>query len=113
MRRAALIVSVAVNLGVLATFKYLDFFDHSLADLLGFAPWPELNLISPMGISFYTFQKMAYSIDLYRGDLKASKSILDVALHVSCFPQLLGGPIMRGKTLLPQFREYHRINTEP
>ena len=112
VRKAALILSVVGNLGMLATFKYLDFFNLSLASVLGFAPWPMLDLLLPMGISFYTFQTMAYTIDVYRGDLKACKSILDVALYVSFFPQLVAGPIMRGTTLLPQFRETHRVNTE-
>ncbi|RME39425.1 MAG: MBOAT family protein [Planctomycetota bacterium] len=112
VRKAALITSIVGNLGMLAVFKYLDFFNHSLHSLLGFAPWPELNLILPMGISFYTFQTMAYTIDVYRGDLKASRSILDVALYVSFFPQLVAGPIMRGTTLLPQFHEEHRFNSE-
>ena len=112
VRRAALTVSVLGNLGMLAIFKYLDFFSLSLGSLLGFPPWPELNLILPMGISFYTFQTMAYTIDVYRGDLKARTSIIDVALYVSFFPQLVAGPIMRGTTLLPQFREQHKVNTE-
>ena len=67
VRKAALVVSLVGNLGILATFKYLDFFSYSLASVLGFSPWPELNLVLPMGISFYTFQTMAYTIDVYRG----------------------------------------------
>ncbi len=112
VRKAALIASVVGNMGILATFKYLDFFQHSLTAILGFHPWPELNLILPMGISFYTFQTMAYTIDVYRGQLEARKSILDVALYVSFFPQLVAGPIMRGSTLLPQFAEDHQPNAE-
>ena len=112
VRKAALIASLVGNLGILATFKYLDFFSYSLAAVLGFRPWPELNLILPMGISFYTFQTMAYTIDVYRGRLEARKSILDVALYVSFFPQLVAGPIMRGQTLLPQFSEHHKPNAE-
>lgn len=112
VRKAALIVSMVGNLGMLCTFKYLDFFNLSLASILGFPPWPELHLILPMGISFYTFQTMAYTIDVYRGQLAARKSILDVALYVSFFPQLVAGPIMRGGTLLPQFAEEHHPNSE-
>jgi alginate O-acetyltransferase complex protein AlgI len=112
VRRAALIVSMVGNLGVLGVFKYIDFFSYSLAAVLGFRPWPELNLILPMGISFYTFQTMAYTIDVYRGQLEARKSILDVALYVSFFPQLVAGPIMRGQTLFPQFKERHTPNME-
>jgi D-alanyl-lipoteichoic acid acyltransferase DltB (MBOAT superfamily) len=112
VRKAALCVSLVGNLGVLAVFKYLDFFSYSLATVLGFRPWPELNLILPMGISFYTFQTMAYTIDVYRGHLEARRSILDVALYVSFFPQLVAGPIMRGQSLLPQFHEHHCANLE-
>ena len=112
VRKAALIASLAGNLGVLCTFKYLDFFNYSITAILGHEPWPVLNLVLPMGISFYTFQTMAYTIDVYRGELEARKSILDVALYVTFFPQLVAGPIMRGKTLLPQFSENHQPNAE-
>ncbi|NOY42650.1 MAG: MBOAT family protein [Planctomycetes bacterium] len=111
-RKAALLASLIGNLGVLAAFKYLDFFSYSLAALLGYHPWPVLNLVLPMGISFYTFQTMSYTIDVYRGDCKARESILDVALYVSFFPQLVAGPIMRGTSLISQFNEYHKPNLE-
>ncbi len=112
VRKAALAATMTGNLGVLATFKYLDFFSGSLAELLGFRPWPALNLILPMGISFYTFETMSYTIDVYRGKLAARKSIIDVALFVTFFPHLVAGPIMRGQTLLPQFAEKHEPNSE-
>lgn len=112
VRKVALAASLVGNLGVLCTFKYLDFFNNSFALLFGEHAWPVLNLVLPMGISFYTFQTMAYTIDVYRGKLRAQRSILDVALYVSFFPQLVAGPIMRGSSLLPQFREYHEPNTE-
>ena len=112
VRTAALILSLIGSLGTLATFKYLDFLTNSFAAVLGFQPWPALGLLLPMGISFYTFQAMAYTIDVYRRELRADKSLLEVALYVSFFPQLVAGPIMRGKTLLPQFREFHQPNSE-
>ena len=111
-RKTALIASMVGNLGTLAVFKYLDFFNASLGLVFGEAPWPMLNLILPMGISFYTFQTMSYTIDVYRGQAEARKSILDVALYVSFFPQLVAGPIMRGSNLMPQFAERHEPNSE-
>ncbi len=102
--RAALMVSLGANLGVLGLFKYADFFTNSAYSIFGVRPWPELDLILPLGISFYTFQTMSYTIDVYRGHLEARKSLLDVALYVSFFPQLVAGPIIRSDTLLPQLR---------
>ena len=103
-KRAALLVSLTANLGVLSLFKYADFFSDSAYSFFGARPWPELDLILPLGISFYTFQTMSYTIDVYRGHLKARKSLLDVAIYVSFFPQLVAGPIIRSDTLLPQLR---------
>ncbi len=103
-RRLALLASIFGNLGVLSLFKYADFFSNSSFALFGARPWPELNLILPLGISFYTFQTMSYTIDVYRGHMRARKSILDVALYVSFFPQLVAGPIIRADTLIPQLR---------
>ncbi len=103
-RRAALLLSLFGNLGVLSLFKYADFFSSAGYALFGTRPWPELDLVLPLGISFYTFQTMSYTIDVYRGHLRARKSLLDVALYVSFFPQLVAGPIIRADTLLPQLR---------
>ena len=98
--------SLAGNLGVLGLFKYFDFFSQSLQDLLGIygvqADWPTLHIILPIGISFYTFQSMAYTIDVYRGKLRPIKNFLNFALYVSFFPQLVAGPIERADHLLPQ-----------
>ena len=99
-RRLGLITSLVANLGVLAVFKYADFFSNSAYSLTGARPWPELDLILPLGISFYTFQTMSYTIDVYRGHLSARKSLIDVALYVSFFPQLVAGPIIRADTLI-------------
>lgn len=104
IRRAALGVSLLANLGVLATFKYADFFAESIESLTGQRPWPILGLVLPLGISFYTFQTMSYTIDVYRGHMRARRSLMDVALYVSFFPQLVAGPIIRADTLVPQLR---------
>ncbi len=113
-RRPYLLVSLGVNLGVLVGFKYLAFFSESLGTLLhgaGMAYAPVgLNVLLPVGISFYTFQTMAYSIDVYRGAQAPEKHLGRFALYVSFFPQLVAGPIERSTHLLPQFREKMRWN---
>jgi alginate O-acetyltransferase complex protein AlgI len=111
-RTAALLVSIGLNLGVLALFKYADFFSSSAYALFDMRPWPELNLILPLGISFYTFQTMSYTIDVYRGRIRAHESLLDVALYVSFFPQLVAGPIVRADVLMPQLRQHHVFDWE-
>lgn len=107
-RRAFLCLSLAVNLGLLGAFKYWGFFIGSMADLLetvGFQvnPW-SLQVILPVGISFYTFQTMSYTIDVYRGKISAAHDPLAYFAYVSFFPQLVAGPIERAANLLPQFR---------
>ncbi len=106
-RKWILCVSLVTNLGILATFKYFGFFADSAAAMLGMfgvgADLPTLNVVLPMGISFYTFQTMSYSIDVYRG-AAAEKSLRDFAIFVACFPQLVAGPIMRAGDLLPQIK---------
>ena len=107
-RKVCLWLSVIGNLGILATFKYFDFFASSLSGMVesatGSAPsdWT-LGFVLPVGISFYTFQTMSYSIDVYRGKTKANDRFLDVAAYVAFFPQLVAGPIERASQLLPQF----------
>ena len=109
-RKICLTLSIVANLGILATFKYFDFFASSLSSLaestFGFTPsdWT-LGFVLPVGISFYTFQTMSYSIDVYRGKTPASDRFLDVAAYVAFFPQLVAGPIERASQLLPQFHE--------
>lgn len=106
IRKYALLSALFINLGVLATFKYLDFFIESTSNLLnqiGFeANTPLLKLILPIGISFFTFQSLSYSIDCYRGKIKECTSLRDFALFVSFFPTVLSGPITRANQLLPQ-----------
>ena len=106
-QKVYLALSIVVNLGVLGYFKYADFFLASFADaftLLGrpFA-YETLGIVLPVGISFYTFQTLSYSIDVYRGKLTASSDFVAFAAYVSFFPQLVAGPIERATRLLPQF----------
>jgi len=114
--RLLLAVSVCVNLGLLFTFKYFDFFAGAVNQLCaGLAlPYrvPELGLILPVGISFYTFQTMSYTIDVYRGDFHAEKNPVTFALYVSYFPQLVAGPIESPGNLLPQLKAEHHLNWE-
>lgn len=106
-RRAWLGVSLAGNLGALGSFKYWDFFVRSAAEVFALqeASLPLLHVVLPVGISFYTFQTLSYSIDVYRGRIQASRSLLDVALFVAFFPQLVAGPIVRARDFLPQLSE--------
>ena len=107
-RRAVLITSLVVNLGLLGFFKYFDWFLASLTDLLQLlgldARYETLGILLPVGISFYTFQTLSYTIDLYRGKLTTERDFLNFALFVSFFPQLVAGPVERARNLLPQFR---------
>ena len=108
-KKIILALSLAGNVGLLGFFKYADFGIaqlNSLGNLLGFGPEiPLLNIVLPIGISFYTFQSMSYTIDIYRGKLEPSKSLGEFALFVAFFPQLVAGPILRAKDFLPQLRE--------
>ena len=105
-RRAILALSLAVNLGMLGVFKYFNFFTTSFADALSSVGWQVepllLKVALPVGISFYTFQTLSYTIDVYRGQLTARRNLIDFAVYVSCFPQLVAGPIERAGRFLPQ-----------
>ncbi len=105
-RRWLVALSLAGNLGVLGFFKYYDFFVVEGAALLGFLGFDveptTLGLILPVGISFYTFQTLSYTIDVARGRLEATRNLLDFALFVAFFPQLVAGPIVRASEFLPQ-----------
>ena len=115
-RKALLCCSMCVSLGVLGFFKYFNFFVGSLAVLLGKFGWhveaAHLAVILPWGISFYTFQTMNYTIDVYRRHLKPAQSLIDFAVFVSFFPHLVAGPIMRATALLPQVLEPRVITRE-
>lgn len=104
-RKAVLWIGVAANLGVLCLFKYADFLSTSFYALLGVQLWPELRLILPLGISFYTFRGLSYVIDVYRGTVPAERSLTSVVLHISFFPQLVAGPIARAGAMIPQLAE--------
>lgn len=107
-RRWALAAAVGGNLAVLGFFKYYDFFIEQLNDLflsVGMErELPYMAVILPVGISFFTFQGISYVIDVYRRDVTASRSALDILLYISFFPQLVAGPIVRAATLIPQLR---------
>ncbi|MBQ8509795.1 MAG: MBOAT family protein [Clostridia bacterium] len=108
-----MVLSLAASLAVLFFFKYYNFLAGSVGGLLSLAGVETdltLNLILPVGISFYTFQTLSYSIDVYRGDIKAERNFFYYALFVSFFPQLVAGPIERPTNLLPQLREEHKPN---
>ncbi len=109
--------SVVVNLSILGVFKYYGFFIDSASDLLyalGFSglSLKTLDVLLPVGISFYTFQTMSYSIDIYRKKLDPSPNYLDFALFVSYFPQLVAGPIERASHLLPKIIETRKVSIE-
>lgn len=105
-RKKFLLFSIVANLSLLGFFKYFNFFATSLSDLLNLFGLPVdmryLHIILPVGISFYTFQTLSYTIDIYRGQMKPTKKFFDFALFVAFFPQLIAGPIERARRLLPQ-----------
>jgi len=113
-RRFWLAISVILNLSILFTFKYYNFFITSANELLHTFGFEQslhtLQLILPVGISFYTFQSMAYTIDVYRGKIAAEKHFGIFALYISFFPQIIAGPIERASKLLPQFRQDHHFD---
>lgn len=103
--------NILLNLGILGVYKYYDFFVVQLADLLGLNSSKfVLNVILPVGISFYTFQALSYSIDVYRGKIKATRDLVEFAAYISFFPQLVAGPIERATNLLPQFQKPRQFN---
>ena len=108
-KKLLLTISLVGNLGLLGFFKYSDFAIlefNILGNYLDLSTEiPFFNLILPLGISFYTFQTLSYTIDVYRGTLKPSKTFSEFALFVAFFPQLVAGPILRAKQFLPQLRE--------
>jgi D-alanyl-lipoteichoic acid acyltransferase DltB (MBOAT superfamily) len=115
-RKWLLAGSVTSNLLILGFFKYYGFFVTSLveaADAAGIPLHPPvLHVILPVGISFYTFQSLSYTIDVYRGELRACRSLADFALFVSFFPQLVAGPIVRAVDFLPQVQRQRRLNLD-
>lgn len=106
-RRLLLVVSMSANLGLLAFFKYGGWLSHNMASLLALGGISMQAITPPLppGISFYTFQTMSYTIDIYRGELKSRKSLVDYFSFVTFFPQLVAGPIERARDLLPQLEK--------
>ncbi len=104
-------VNIILNLSILLVFKYFNLINESVFSLLDLCGlhWnvPNLDVLLPIGISFYTFQVIGYSIDVYRGNIKAERDFFTYALFVAFFPQLVAGPIERAKNMLPQFHERH------
>jgi D-alanyl-lipoteichoic acid acyltransferase DltB (MBOAT superfamily) len=115
-RKKYLLLSLFSNLGLLFTFKYFNFFNNSIEVIFSqfnlFYDSPTFQLLLPVGISFYTFQTLSYSIDVYRGERKAEHHLGYFALYVSFFPQLVAGPIERSTRLLPQFFKKHEFNAQ-
>lgn len=114
-RKKLLFTSIIINLGILGFFKYFNFFAEStiaVLDFIGFQSNPVfINIILPIGISFYTFQTMSYTIDIYRKQIKATNNLLQFMAFVSFFPQLVAGPIERASNLLPQFEKKRKFDT--
>lgn len=114
--RAACALNLLVCFGLVGVYKYYDFFVTNfctLAHSVGLDPgWVTLDLVLPVGISFYTFQAVGYTIDVYRGDVKACRNVVDFLAFISFFPQLVAGPIERATNLLPQFLKSRHFDYE-
>jgi alginate O-acetyltransferase complex protein AlgI len=115
-RRLLLAVSLAVNLGLLGFFKNGEFILENFVELVslaGFSCTPaKLDIILPVGISFYTFQTLSYTLDVYFKKAQRCQSFLDFALYITFFPQLVAGPIVRAKDFLPQCKEPKRATRD-
>lgn len=115
-KKRLLWISLLFNLGLLAVFKYFNFFIDSFVETFRFMggsmDYSSINIVIPIGISFYTFQTMSYAIDIYREKLKPTDDIIAFFAFVSFFPQLVAGPIERAQNLLPQFLERKRFDRE-
>jgi Predicted membrane protein involved in D-alanine export len=113
-RKVYLWIAVILSIGILGYFKYANFFADSVNQaltILGIAPRMELTQIMlPIGISFFTFQALSYTFDVYFRKMQARKNLINVALYVSFFPSVLSGPIERGRNLIPQIETYTRLN---
>jgi len=113
-RLTVLAASIMLNMAILIVFKYYNFFAQSFTLLLGSlglsADYPTLNFILPVGISFYTFQAVGYTIDVYKRDMPPCHSLIEFAAFICFFPQLVAGPIEPASHLLPQFQRFRRFN---
>jgi len=110
-RKMYLLMSLVVNLGLLFSFKYFNFFNDSMRLVMQrfniFYDVPAFHVLLPVGISFYTFQTLSYTIEVYRGNKEAERHLGIFAVYVAFFPQLVAGPIERAQNLLPQFYKKH------
>ena len=115
-KRLFMAISIVSNFGMLGFFKYFNFFVDNVHAVLAAMGWnvglPVLRVLLPVGISFYTFQAMSYTVDVYRGELRARRSLLNVAVFISFFPHLVAGPIQRASFLLPQVEGERRFSIE-
>ncbi|MFT7034171.1 MAG: alginate O-acetyltransferase complex protein AlgI [Cyclobacteriaceae bacterium] len=115
-KKSLLLLSIAVNIGILGFFKYFNFFTDNFIEAFSFFGFQfepsSLSIVLPVGISFYTFQTLSYTIDVYRGKLLPSRNFIAFSAFVSFFPQLVAGPIERATNLLPQFLAKRRMNPE-
>ena len=102
LKKLFLVIAAVISLGLLAAFKYTGFLSDILRRLPLFAAMPRISIPLPIGISFYTFQTLSYTVDVYRRDVPAQRSIVDFGVYVSFFPQLIAGPIVRYKDIAGQ-----------
>ena len=113
-RKRLLILSIIANIGILAVFKYYNFLNQIMSDILIAIdqknPIPMLSLVLPIGLSFHTFQALSYTIEVYRGNIKAERHFGIYALYVMFYPQLVAGPIERPQNILHQFYTHHYFN---
>jgi D-alanyl-lipoteichoic acid acyltransferase DltB (MBOAT superfamily) len=113
-RKAFLFTSIIVNIGILGFFKYFNFFVDSFQQAMTLLGWEvdrmTLNIVLPVGISFYTFQTMSYTIDIYRKQYQPTRKFVEFAAFLAFFPQLVAGPIERASHLLPQFQRLRVLN---
>jgi D-alanyl-lipoteichoic acid acyltransferase DltB (MBOAT superfamily) len=115
-RKIYLVISLLINFSILFFYKYFNFLNQVIYDSLNYMglryEMVNLDILLPVGISFYTFQAIGYTIDIYRKDIKHETNFINYSLFVSFFPQLVAGPIERAKNLLPQFREFKVLKKE-
>lgn len=115
-KKTLLLLSLFANIGILVFFKYFNFLNHTLDNVLSYSsnhtPFPFLKILLPIGLSFHTFQAMSYTIEVYRGNYKAEKHFGIYALYVMFYPQLVAGPIERPQNILLQFHKEHKYSFE-
>ncbi|MCL1867827.1 MAG: MBOAT family protein [Paludibacter sp.] len=111
LRKLLVIISISIGIGMLAYFKYFNFFGTTISSIIG-GNFQPTDIFLPVGISFFTFQSLSYTIDVYRRNIEPLNKILDYAFFVSFFPQLVAGPIVRARDFIPQIRKPLQITNE-